>query len=83
MILWAMKQLLRIRNANDGDTHSAMNSAEDASSQQDDSSEADGSNQSNDLDATQKESCDSEVMNVGEDDSQRLSSLCLPDTVAV
>lgn len=69
-------------NANDGDTHSAMNSAEDASSQQDDSSEADGSNQSNDLDATQKESCDSEVMNVGEDDSQRLSSLCLPDTVA-
>ena len=69
-------------NANDGDTHSAMNSTEDASSQQDDSSEADGSNQSNDLDATQKESCDSEVMNVGEDDSQRLSSLCLPDTVA-
>ena len=69
-------------NANDGDTHSAMNSAEDASSQQDDSSEADGSNQSNDLDVTQKESCDSEVMNVGEDDSQRLSSLCLPDTVA-
>ena len=69
-------------NANDGDSHSAMNSAEDASSQQDDSSEADGSNQSNDLDATQKESCDSEVMNVGEDDSQRLSSLCLPDTVA-
>lgn len=69
-------------NANDGDTHSAMNSAEDASSQQDDSNEADGSNQSNDLDATQKESCDSEVMNVGEDDSQRLSSLCLPDTVA-
>lgn len=69
-------------NANDGDTHSAMNSAEDASSQQDDSSEADGSNQSNDLDATQKESCDSEVMNVGVDDSQRLSSLCLPDTVA-
>ena len=69
-------------NANDGDTHSAMNSVEDASSQQDDSSEADGSNQSNDLDATQKESCDSEVMNVGEDDSQRLSSLCLPDTVA-
>ena len=69
-------------NANDGDTHSAMNSAEDASSQQEDSSEADGSNQSNDLDATQKESCDSEVMNVGEDDSQRLSSLCLPDTVA-
>ena len=65
-----------------GDTHSAMNSAEDASSQQDDSSEADGSNQSNDLDATQKESCDSEVMNVGGDDSQRLSSLCLPDTVA-
>ena len=69
-------------NANDGDSHSAMNSAEDASSQQDDSSEADGSNQSNDLDATQKESCDSEVMNVGGDDSQRLSSLCLPDTVA-
>jgi len=69
-------------NANDGDTHSAMNSAEDASSQQEDSSEADGSNQSNDLDATQKESCDSEVMNVGGDDSQRLSSLCLPDTVA-
>ena len=69
-------------NANDGDSHSAMNSAEDASSQQDDSSEADGSNQSNDLDVTQKESCDSEVMNVGEDDSQRLSSLCLPDTVA-
>ena len=69
-------------NANDGDTHSAMNSAEDASSQQDDSSEADGSNQSNDLDATQKESCDSEVMNVGGDDSQRLSALCLPGTVA-
>ena len=69
-------------NANDGDTHSAMNSAEDASSQQDDSSEADGSNQSNDLDATQKESCDSEVMNVGGGESQRLSSLCLPDTVA-
>ena len=69
-------------NANDGDTHSAMNSAEDASSQQDDSSEADGSNQSNDLDATQKESCDSEAMNVGGDDSQRLSSLFLPDTVA-
>lgn len=69
-------------NANDGDSHSAMNSAEDASSQQDDSSEADGSNQSNDLDATQKESCDSEAMNVGGDDSQRLSSLCLPDTVA-
>lgn len=69
-------------NANDGDTHSAMNSVEDASSQQDDSSEADGSNQSNDLDATQKESCDSEAMNVGGDDSQRLSSLCLPDTVA-
>jgi len=69
-------------NANDGDTHSAMNSAEDASSQQDDSSEADGSNQSNDLDATQKEFCDSEAMNVGGDDSQRLSSLCLPDTVA-
>ena len=69
-------------NANDGDTHSAMNSAEDASSQQDDSSEADGSNQSNDLDATQKESSDSEAMNVGGDASQRLSSLCLPDTVA-
>ena len=69
-------------NANDGDTHSAMNSAEDASSQQDDSSEADGSNQSNDLDATQKESSDSEAMNVGGDESQRLSSLCLPDTVA-
>ena len=69
-------------NANDGDSHSAMNSAEDASSQQDDSSEADGSNQSNDLDATQKEFCDSEAMNVGGDDSQRLSSLCLPDTVA-
>ena len=69
-------------NANDGDTHSVMNSAEDASSQQDDSSEADGSNQSNDLDATQKESCDSEAKNVGGDDSQRLSSLCLPDTVA-
>lgn len=69
-------------NANDGDTHSAMNSAEDASSQQDDSSEADGSNQSNDLAATQKESSDSEAMNVGGDESQRLSSLCLPDTVA-
>lgn len=69
-------------NANDGDTHSVMNSAEDASSQQDDSSEADGSNQSNDLDATQKESSDSEAMNVGGDDTQRLSSLCLPDTVA-
>lgn len=69
-------------NANDGDTHSAMNRAEDASSPQDDSSEADGSNQSNDLDATQKESCDSEAMNAGGDDSQRLSSLCLPDTVA-
>ena len=69
-------------NANDGDTHSAMNSAEDASSQQEDSSEDDGSNQSNDLDATQKEFCDSEAMNVGGDDSQRLSSLCLPDTVA-
>ena len=69
-------------NANDGDTHSAMNSGEDASSQQEDSSEADGSNQSNDLDATQKEFCDSEAMNVGGDDSQRLSSLCLPDTVA-
>ena len=69
-------------NANDGDTHSAMNSAEDASSQQDDSSEADGANESNDLDTTQKESSDSEAMNVGGDDSQRLSSLCLPDTVA-
>ena len=69
-------------NANDGDTHSAMNSAEDASYQQDDSSEADGSNQSNDLDATQKESCDSEAMNVGGGESQRLSSLYLPDTVA-
>ena len=69
-------------NANDGDTHSAMNRAEDASSPQDDSSEADGSNQSNDLDATQKEPCDSEAMNVGGDDSQYLSSLCLPDTVA-
>ena len=69
-------------NANDGDTHSVMNSAEDTSSQQDDSSEADGSNQSNDSDATQKKSCDSDAMNVGGDDSQRLSSLCLPDTVA-
>ena len=69
-------------NANDGDTHSAMNSAEDASSQQDDSSEVDGANESNDLDTTQKESRDSEAMNVGGDDSQRLSSLCLPDTVA-
>ena len=69
-------------NATDVDTHSAMNSAEDVSSQQDDSSEADGSNQSNDLDATQKESCDSEAMNVGGDESQRLSSLYLPDTVA-
>lgn len=69
-------------NANDGDTHSAMNSAEDASSQQDDSSEADRANESNDLDTTQKESGDSEAMNVGGDDSQRLSSLCLPDTVA-
>ena len=69
-------------NANDGDTHSAMNSAEDASSQQDDSSEADGANESNDLATTQKKSSDSELMNVGGDDSQRLSSLCLPDTVA-
>ena len=69
-------------NANDGDTHSAMNSAEDASSQQDDSSEADGANESNDLATTQKESSDSEAMNVGGDESQRLSSLCLPDTVA-
>ena len=69
-------------NANDGDTHSAMNRAEDASSQQDDSSEADGANESNDLDTIQKESSDSEAMNVGGDDSQRLSSLCLPDTVA-
>lgn len=69
-------------NANDGDTHSAMNSAEDASSQQDDLSEADGANESNDLATTQKESSDSEVMNVGGGESQRLSSLCLPDTVA-
>ena len=69
-------------NANDGDTHSAMNSAEDASSQQEDSSEADRANESNDLDTTQKESGDSEAMNVAGDDSQRLSSLCLLDTVA-
>lgn len=69
-------------NANDGDTHSAMNSAEDASSQQDDSSEADGANESNDLATTQKKSSDSDPMNVGGDDSQRLSSLYLPDTVA-
>ena len=69
-------------NANDGDTHSAMNSAEDASSQQDDSSEADGANESNDLDTTQKKSSDSDPMNVGGDESQRLSSLYLPDTVA-
>ncbi len=69
-------------NANDGDTHFAMNSVEDASSQQDDSSEADRANESNDLDTTQKESGDSEAMNVGGDESQRLSSLCLPDTVA-
>lgn len=69
-------------NANDVDTHSAMNSAEDASSQQDDSSEVDGANESNDLDTTQKESGDSEAMNVGGDESQRLSSLYLPDTVA-
>ena len=69
-------------NANDGDTHSAMNSAEDASSQQDDSSEADGANESNDLDTTQKESGESDSMNIGGDESQRLSSLCLPDTVA-
>ncbi|EGL77313.1 magnesium-chelatase 60 kDa subunit family protein [Veillonella parvula ACS-068-V-Sch12] len=69
-------------NANDGDTHSAMNSVEDASSQQDDSSEADGANESNDLDTTQKESSDSEAMNVGGGESQRLSSLYLPDTVA-
>ena len=69
-------------NANDGDTHSAMNSAEDASSQQDDSSEADGANESNDLATTQKKSSDSDPMNVGGDDSQHLSSLCLPDTVA-
>ena len=69
-------------NANDGDTHSAMNSAEDASSQQDDSSEADGANESNDLDTTQKESRDSDAMNIGRDESQCLSSLCLPDTVA-
>ena len=73
---------LKDSNANDGDTHSAMNSVEDASSQQDDSSEADRANESNDLDATQKESSDSEAMNVGGDDSQRLSSLYLPDTVA-
>lgn len=69
-------------NANDGDTHSAVNSAEDASSQQDDLSEADGANESNDLDTTQKESSDSEAMNVGGGESQRLSSLYLPDTVA-
>lgn len=69
-------------NANDGDTHSAMNRAEDASSQQDDSSEADGANESNDLDTTQKESRDSDAMNIGRDESQCLSSLCLPDTVA-
>ena len=69
-------------NANDGDTHSAMNSAEDASSQQDDSSEVDGANESNDLDTTQKESRDSDAMNIGGDESQRLSSLYLPDTVA-
>ncbi len=69
-------------NANDGDTHSAMNSAEDAFSQQDDSSEADGANESNDLAATQKKSSDSDPMNVGGGESQRLSSLCLPDTVA-
>lgn len=69
-------------NANDGDTHFAMNSAEDASSQQDDSSEADGANESNDLATTQKKSSDSDPMNVGGDDSQHLSSLCLPDTVA-
>lgn len=69
-------------NANDGDTHSAMNSAEDASSQQDDSSEADGANESNDLDTTQKKSSDPDPMNVGGDESQRLSSLYLPDTVA-
>ena len=69
-------------NANDVDTHSAMNSAEDASSQQDDSSEVDGANESNDLDTTQKESRDSDAMNIGGDESQRLSSLYLPDTVA-
>ena len=69
-------------NANDGDTHFAMNSVEDASSQQDDSSEADGANESNDLATTQKKSSDSDPMNVGGDDSQHLSSLCLPDTVA-
>ena len=69
-------------NATDVDTHSAMNSAEDASSQQDDSSEADGANESNDLDTTQKESGESDSMNIGGDESQRLSSLCLPDTVA-
>jgi von willebrand factor type A len=69
-------------NANGVDTHFAMNSAEDASSQQDDSSEADGANESNDLATTQKKSSDSDAMNVGGDDSQHLSSLCLPDTVA-
>ena len=69
-------------NANDGDTYSAMNSAEDASSQQEDSSEADGANESNDLATTQKESSDSEAINVGGGESQRLSSLYLPDTVA-
>ena len=69
-------------NATDVDTHSAMNSAEDASSQQDDSSEADRANESNDLDTTQKESGEFDSMNIGGDDSQRLSSLYLPDTVA-
>lgn len=69
-------------NANDGDTHSAVNSAEDASSQQDDLSEADGANESNDLATTQKKSSDSDPMNVGGGESQRLSSLYLPDTVA-
>ena len=69
-------------NANDGDTHSAMNSAEDVSSQQDDSSEVDGANESNDLDTTQKESRDFDAMNIGGDESHRLSSLYLPDTVA-
>ena len=69
-------------NATDVDTHSAMNSAEDVSSQQDDSSEVDGANESNDLDTTQKESRDSDAMNIGGDESQRLSSSYLPDTVA-
>ena len=69
-------------NATDVDTHSAMNRAEDASFQQDDSSEADRANESNDLDTKQKESGESDSMNIGGDDSQRLSSLYLPDTVA-